>query len=687
MSTASKILVADDSLTIRKLVERVLCQEGYEVITAETGADCLAQAAQHKPSLILLDYILPDMQGTEVCRSLINSPETWEIPVLMMSSNGNAIRQLYHDLNNVADYLTKPFAPSVLNAVVGHLLQKDSLAQLGETSTSPAVAPVESAPPQDAAVPSEFMDKVNRLINLMESNPAAAPAVKEEEAAAPRAKAPRKRKAVATAPGSDTLRRKFRLALQKYLRARAGQIPEWESARAGEAAEEYYLGRLLGKDALRDLSAELVKITGAPPEATEGLRCPAALAPLDAVLRHLNAGRLTGELRLETGEETILALLDKGEVVFITTNHPRNYCAGAVCDFQAVPHPEIGEAVRAQEEQSIPFFVSLDQAGHLPPGANLDELLRCQGQKCLARAFKAPETNATFHPLKKLPAIAKQYRTEVSVNQLLLACYRMVDDWFTLEKVFPEMNACLAPSPELEDQCKDLVLEAGEAKAMEAIRPGQTVEQLARALNVKAFEVCRILYRFVKLGFVAQESPREAESPVAPPSQEIAAAAIEPAADAAPIVPVMTAPPEPATTPESAPTSAPAAPEPVLTLLETASPAPASPVLIESPAAESAAPIQAPATPALELAANATGEAERAGLVSAAVVPEVAGLGHAPESRDATAFIPDGLATPVVASPETGTTLTGSNAEYVGRAAAAVPFDASEPVSTPEKHT
>ena len=125
MSNAKVILVADDSLTIRKLVETVLTEEGYQVVSATTGAECLKLAAEQKPNLILLDYILPDMQGTEICHNLINSPETWEIPVLMMSSNGNAIRQLYQDLNNVADYLTKPFAPSVLKAVVGHLLQPE----------------------------------------------------------------------------------------------------------------------------------------------------------------------------------------------------------------------------------------------------------------------------------------------------------------------------------------------------------------------------------------------------------------------------------------------------------------------------------------------------------------------------------------------------------------------------------
>lgn len=736
MSTVPKILVADDSLTIRKLVERVLCQEGYDVITAETGADCLTQAAQHKPNLILLDYILPDMQGTEICRSLINSPETWEIPVLMMSSNGNAIRQLYHDLNNVADYLTKPFAPSVLNAVVGHLLQKDSLTELGETSTISAVAApaTPAAPAAEGAVPSEFMDKVSRLINLMESKPVVpgSPAENKEAEApvAARPKAPRKRKAVSTAPASDKLQRKFRLAMQKFLRARARQIPEWEAARAGEEAEEYFLARLLAKDALRDLSAELVKITGAPPEMTEGLRCPAVLAPLDAVLRHMHDQRVTGELRIETAEETILALFDKGEVVFLTTNHPRNYCAGAACDFQAVPHAEIGEAVRAQEEQSVPFFISLDMAGHLPPGASRDDLLRVQGQKCLARAFKAVETVATFHPLKKLPAVAKQYRIDVPLNQWLLACYRVVDDWFTLEKLFPEMDATLSPSPEIEEQKRELTLEAEETRAIGALQPGQTIPELAAVLQLKPFEVCRILYRFVKLGLVSQGAPRPvqeldnlannlpivtakeiiaAEPPSAPVNMP-ATAISEPALNTASVEPNIE-PRQPSIVPEVIPSFA-AAPASVAAAAVAA--APVTPV---APAAVAAAPV----TPGVPVVAapvvedegfeGSSVESEPSLIVqeleatysfagikdSQAVFPKPCDAARtntpAPREQYMTAAV-GALNTPSSNTPSPATppssnavnNLPDSSTGNIGCSAAPMSFDVSGPVTTPDKN-
>lgn len=105
----AKILAIDDSLTIRKLVDLILRGAGHQVLLADKGTDGLALAREQKPDLILLDYILPDIQSPEICRQLLEDPTTAEIPVLMISTNGGAIRQLYTDSRNVRDYLTKPF--------------------------------------------------------------------------------------------------------------------------------------------------------------------------------------------------------------------------------------------------------------------------------------------------------------------------------------------------------------------------------------------------------------------------------------------------------------------------------------------------------------------------------------------------------------------------------------------------
>lgn len=529
-SNSNVVLVADDSLTIRKLVETVLTTEGYQVITAETGADCLARAAAEKPGLILLDYLLPDMQGTDVCRSLINSPETWEIPVLMMSSNGNAIRQLYQDLNNVADYLTKPFAPSVLKAVVAHLLQKDPPE---ENSLTPAVDGVNTTtglsqtadangrepsganelpgvPLGGATFQKDFLDKVTRLISLMETQPNAGGTAAEIEAAPPvpvakpKAKTRGRKSAAATPP--EAVLRKFRLALQRHLRLRLRQIPDWEASRGVEDAEQFFIARILPKELLNDLSGDLLRATGMPGDAAGGLRCPASLVPVEAVLRHLQATGGTGELRLELPEEIVLLCYEQGEVVLITSNHPRHYCSGAACDFQAVPHAVIGDAVRAQQEQSLPFFVTLKNAGHLPPDAALDQLLREQGENCLRRAFKTPQAVAGFTPLPRLSSTVRSCKQSFPLNQLLLVCYRTVDDWFTLEKLFPDMEAAIVPGPDFAAQAEGILLNTAESRLLDAIHPGQTIPTLAESTGMKPFEVCQILYRFIKLGLLQQGS-------------------------------------------------------------------------------------------------------------------------------------------------------------------------------------
>jgi len=503
--TASKILVADDSLTIRKLVETVLCQDGYEVITAETGGDCLALALSEKPCLILLDYILPDMQGTEVCRSLINSPDTWEIPVLMMSSNGNAIRQLYQDLNNVADYLTKPFAPNVLKAVVGHLLQRES------PSTSLETGVPDTRRAGGLNLSSDLMDKVTRLIGLMENNSgqidlATAAAVVKAQAgtnghAAPK-KARRVRKPVASVPAPDVVVRKFRRILLKHMRSRAAQIPEWEASRGTADAEKFFGTRLLSRAVLDELSRELWKATGAPAEGKGALRCPTSLIPMATLFTHLHSIRATGELQIELEEETVLVCFENGEVVLTTTNHARNYCTGSTYDFQAVSHEDIGEAVRAQEEQSLPFFVSLKNSGNLAAGTPLEELLKAQGERCLVRAFKATDSTITFYPLTKLPPIVRSCRYNVPLNQLLLACYRAVDDWFTLEQVFPNMEATLTKAPDANIHLPGLSLSADESRLWEAVRDGRTISELGKDVDLKPFEICQISFPFVKLGFL-----------------------------------------------------------------------------------------------------------------------------------------------------------------------------------------
>ncbi len=89
-----RILSIDDSLTIRKMVESILQTAGHEVLLADRGTTGLELARTAKPDLILLDFVLPDLPSTELCRQLLDDPATADIPIRLISTNGAAIRQL-----------------------------------------------------------------------------------------------------------------------------------------------------------------------------------------------------------------------------------------------------------------------------------------------------------------------------------------------------------------------------------------------------------------------------------------------------------------------------------------------------------------------------------------------------------------------------------------------------------------
>ena len=102
------ILIIDDETTTLKLVKMVLEREGYQIFTAKNGADGLRKAEEIKPDLVILDIVLPGIDGYQVCQYLRTNPSTASVPVLMFSS-----LHLPADQNRAFDagsndYLTKP---------------------------------------------------------------------------------------------------------------------------------------------------------------------------------------------------------------------------------------------------------------------------------------------------------------------------------------------------------------------------------------------------------------------------------------------------------------------------------------------------------------------------------------------------------------------------------------------------
>lgn len=109
-----KILVIDDEPMVTKMVADVLTGRGHEVIVAPEGYDGLLQAIAEQPDLILLDVVMPGLDGHDVLKRLKKDERTREIPVVYLSAVGDFNEQLHAMEDGSTDYITKPIRPSEL---------------------------------------------------------------------------------------------------------------------------------------------------------------------------------------------------------------------------------------------------------------------------------------------------------------------------------------------------------------------------------------------------------------------------------------------------------------------------------------------------------------------------------------------------------------------------------------------
>jgi DNA-binding response OmpR family regulator len=119
-----RILVVDDEIYIVHILDFSLGMEGYEVLTALDGEQALEKARAEHPDLIVLDIMMPKLDGYETCKLLKAGDDTKDIPVILLSAKGRNVDQKVGFEAGADDYITKPFSPRKLveriNAILGH---------------------------------------------------------------------------------------------------------------------------------------------------------------------------------------------------------------------------------------------------------------------------------------------------------------------------------------------------------------------------------------------------------------------------------------------------------------------------------------------------------------------------------------------------------------------------------------
>ena len=123
--TGIKVMVIDDSNTIRRSAEIFLLQAGCEVILAEDGFDALAKITDHQPDVIFVDIMMPRLDGYQTCSLIKKNPKFKVTPVIMLSSKDGLFDRARGRMVGSDEYLTKPFTKdSLLKAVGQHALSR-----------------------------------------------------------------------------------------------------------------------------------------------------------------------------------------------------------------------------------------------------------------------------------------------------------------------------------------------------------------------------------------------------------------------------------------------------------------------------------------------------------------------------------------------------------------------------------
>ncbi len=113
-----KVMVIDDEPFILMMIEDKLSRAGLEVITLRESTDAVKKIREVKPDLIILDWMMPEISGLEICKNIKSDPELADIPVFMLTAKGQEDDEKLGLSCGVDRYITKPFSPRVLLEVV-----------------------------------------------------------------------------------------------------------------------------------------------------------------------------------------------------------------------------------------------------------------------------------------------------------------------------------------------------------------------------------------------------------------------------------------------------------------------------------------------------------------------------------------------------------------------------------------
>ncbi len=479
------VLVIDDSATILKVVQLVLTKAGFRVETAADGEAGLNAARSCDPDLILLDFVMPRMNGYQVCRALAADRDLCEVPVVLMSAKGDQVGERFVKVMGIVDYITKPFSPEAITAVVQHTIAKYSNRQTDER-TRPLMGRAPSADPpmsdeetvaaggvsQQAAVEKvksrlseRIADKIQGIVSLA----VASRAESSDSHADGR---------LGTHDGADLVPTDAR-ALAEAIR---------------EAVDDGVINEILR-------ALEPVAQSGAGGGAS--LRGDLRVVPIAEVLQLLDAQKQSGVLEIEHGGAAVEVCFRGGRVdLAVARGVPEEFLLGRfLVEGELLSQHDLDGFLESRAPGSKLIGSQLVKLGYLSEG-DLKGALGVQSRELVYEVLRWSFGSFRFTRTRDLPPAAVDAMLALDVEGILMEGFRRVDEWHLIEREVDDFETVFLRNEDAVAQMGRGRLTREELAVLELVNGKNTVKEIVRASRMGSFEVSKMLYRLLSIKLI-----------------------------------------------------------------------------------------------------------------------------------------------------------------------------------------
>jgi len=454
-----RVLVVDDSATVRRVVVRTLSQAGYEAAEAEDGRAALEHVQHETPDLVLVDDVMPHMDGIAFVEAMRSVSNVKHVPVVMMSAQGDRLGEELMRRTGAIDAITKPFGPEALLAVTQSALDRARRTPATEdTDQGMGVAPEAWLAADTAEEPSTLAAEAERTAAARRIAGKLAMAIGDPIRAALEVTADDATLA-ATIADEISPERLFRLADGLH-----AQMP-------GESGDVSFRGRL-------------------------------DHVGLGEILQMLQHQRQSGVLTARREERSVSICLREGLLdLALARAHEREFLLGRYVLGEGLLEPEDLEALlKRRGGQKKLLGAQLVKLGYITQD-DLNRVLVRQSSELIYEALRWPDGAFSFERFATRPE-GTAARLGLPVAVILMEGLRRVDEWRLIEEqirsfdIVPVVRRDILATVSLDD------LDGIERTVLEAIDGERTVRRIVTHTRLSSFEVGKVLFQLTTSGLV-----------------------------------------------------------------------------------------------------------------------------------------------------------------------------------------